>query len=328
MDIPLTKTPIHSIINSIDSEYTAIDVTHDNTRKYDMSFADLKNKSGSFDDLQAELKKIESPTSGNSFEDNRFWKPDLDKTGNGYAILRFLPQPQGEDLPWVRLWNHAFNGPGGWYIENSLTTIGKNDPVSEYNTELWNSGSEADKDTARKQKRILKYYSNVLVVSDPKHPENDGTVRLFRYGKKIFDKITEAMNPAFDDETPLNPFDLWKGANFKLKIRKVDGYWNYDKSEFDSPSELFEGDDARLETLYNEKLHSLQEFVNPGEFKSYEELKEKLNKTLTGTSVKGTVETFTPKKKEPVVEAVKPVAVETSTDDETLDYFAKLADET
>ena len=299
-----------------------------------MSFADLKNKSGSFDALQAELKKIESPTSGNSFEDNRFWKPDLDKTGNGYAILRFLPQPQGEDLPWVRLWNHAFNGPGGWYIENSLTTIGKNDPVSEYNTELWNSGSEADKETARKQKRILKYYSNVLVVSDPKHPENDGTVRLYRYGKKIFDKITEAMNPAFDDETPLNPFDLWKGANFKLKIRKVDGYWNYDKSEFDSPSELFEGDDARLETLYNEKIHSLQEFVSPGEFKSYEELKEKLNKVLTGTSVKGTVETFTPKRPsaeeqiEMADKAFAPTAVKTSTDDETLDYFAKLADET
>ncbi len=289
-----------------------------------MSFAELKQKSGSFDALQAELKKIDNPTSGSSFEDNRFWKPDLDKTGNGYAVLRFLPQPAGEDLPWVRLWNHAFNGPGGWYIENSLTTIGKNDPVSEYNTELWNSGSEADKDIARKQKRILKYYSNVLVVSDPKHPENDGTVRLFRYGKKIFDKITEAMNPAFDDETPLNPFDLWEGANFKLKIRKVDGYWNYDKSEFDSKSQLFEGDDARLETLYNEKLHSLQEFVDPSQFKTYEELKEKLNKTLTGTSVKGTVETFTPRKKEPVVEAVVP---ETTDDDETLDYFAKLADE-
>ena len=190
-----------------------------------MSFSELKSKSGTFDKLQAELKKIENPTSGNSFEDNRFWKPDLDKTGNGYAVLRFLPQPSTEDLPWVRLWNHAFNGPGGWYIENSLTTINKNDPVSEYNTELWNSGSEADKETARKQKRILKYYSNILVVSDPKHPENDGTVRLFRYGKKIFDKITEAMNPAFDDEVALNPFDFWKGANFKLKIRKVDGYW-------------------------------------------------------------------------------------------------------
>jgi len=243
------------------------------------------------------------------------------KTGNGFAVIRFLPQPVGEDLPWVRLWNHAFNGPGGWYIENSLTTIGKNDPVSEYNTELWNSGAESDKEIARKQKRILKYYSNILVVSDPKHPENDGTVRLYRFGKKIFDKITEAMNPAFDDETPLNPFDMWKGANFKLKIRKVDGYWNYDKSEFDNPSELFDGDDARLETLYNEKLHSLQEFVDPKTFKTYDELKEKLNKVLTGTSVKGTVETFTPKTK-----AVVTPVPETTDDDETLDYFAKLAD--
>ena len=269
-----------------------------------MSFADLKSKSGSFEKLQTELSKLNNPTSG-----------------NGYAVIRFLPQPSGEDLPWVRLWNHAFNGPGGWYIENSLTTIGKNDPVSEYNTELWNSGAESDKEIARKQKRILKYYSNILVVSDPKHPENDGTVRLYRFGKKIFDKITEAMNPAFDDETPLNPFDMWKGANFKLKIRKVDGYWNYDKSEFDNPSELLEGDDARLETLYNEKLHSLQEFVDPKTFKTYDELKEKLNKVLTGTSVKGTVETFTPKKKE----VVTPVP-ETTDDDETLDYFAKLAD--
>ncbi len=293
-----------------------------------MSFANLKKQSNLGSLTSKLVKEVEKMNNTGGGGDDRLWKPEMDKTGNGYAVIRFLPAPDGEELPWAKMYSHAFQGPGGWYIENSLTTIGKNDPVSEYNTELWNSGSEADKDTARKQKRILKYYSNVLVVSDPKHPENDGTVRLYRYGKKIFDKITEAMNPAFDDETPLNPFDLWKGANFKLKIRKVDGYWNYDKSEFDSPSELFEGDDARLETLYNEKLHSLQEFVNPSEFKSYEELKEKLNKTLTGTSVKGTVETFTPKKKEPVVEAVKPVAVETSTDDETLDYFAKLADET
>ncbi len=162
-----------------------------------MSFADLKSKSGSFEKLQTELNKLQTTGGQSSFDDIRQWKPDLDKTGNGYAILRFLPQPEGEDLPWVRLWNHAFNGPGGWYIENSLTTIGKNDPVSEYNTELWNSGIESDKEIARKQKRVLKYYSNVLVVSDPKHPENDGTIRLYRFGKKIFDKITEAMNPAF-----------------------------------------------------------------------------------------------------------------------------------
>ena len=286
-----------------------------------MSFADLKSKSGSFEKLQTELAKVNAPTQ-TSYEDARLWKPDLDKSGNGFAILRFLPQPSGEDLPWVRLWNHAFSGPGGWYIENSLTTIGKNDPVSEYNTELWNSGNEADKETARKQKRILKYYSNVLVVSDPKHPENDGQVKLFRFGKKIFDKITEAMNPAFEDETAVNPFDMWQGANFKLKIRKVDGYWNYDKSEFDSVSEI-EGGDDRLEEIYN-GLHSLQDFVDPKNFKTYDELKEKLHKTLTGSSVKGTVEVYNPPSE---AVAAADEAIATTDEEDTLSYFAKLADE-
>jgi len=286
-----------------------------------MSFADLKNKSGSFEKLQSELAKVNAPTQS-SYEDARMWKPDLDKSGNGFALLRFLPQPSGEDLPWVRMWNHAFSGPGGWYIENSLTTIGKNDPVSEYNTELWNSGNEADKETARKQKRILKYYSNILVVSDPKHPENDGTIRLFRFGKKIFDKITEAMNPAFEDETAMNPFDMWKGANFKLKIRKVDGYWNYDKSEFDSKSEV-EGGEDRLEEIYN-GLHSLQEFISPTSFKTYDELKEKLHKTLTGSSVKGTVEVYNPPSE---ATAAADEAIATTDEEDTLSYFAKLADE-
>ena len=287
-----------------------------------MSFADLKSKSGSFEKLQTELAKVNSPSQVSS-EDARLWKPDLDKSGNGFAVIRFLPQPAAEDLPWVRLWNHAFSGPGGWYIENSLTTIGKSDPVSEYNTELWNSGNDADKDTARKQKRILKYYSNVLVISDPKHPENEGQVRLFRYGKKIFDKISEAMNPAFEDEEALNPLDFWKGANFKLKIRKVDGFWNYDKSEFEGAAQLHEGDDAKLEEVYN-NLHSLQEFIEPKNFKTYDELKEKLHKVLTGSSVKGTVEAYNP----PAAVDTKDVdAAIASAVDETLAYFAKLADE-
>ena len=175
-----------------------------------MSFKDLKKKSGSFEKLQAELEKTNNPVT--SFADDRFWKPELDKSGNGYAVIRFLPQPTGEDLPWVRIWSHAFKGPGGWYIENSLTTLNKKDPVSEYNTELWNSGLESDKETARKQKRILKYYSNILVVNDPKHPENEGKVFLYRFGKKIFDKLTEAMSPQFEDETALNPFDFWEGG--------------------------------------------------------------------------------------------------------------------
>ena len=291
-----------------------------------MSFADLKKKSGSFEKLQAELDKVNNPVT--SFGDDRFWKPELDKSGNGYAVIRFLPQPTGEDLPWVRIWSHAFKGPGGWYIENSLTTLNRKDPVSEYNTELWNSGLESDKETARKQKRILKYYSNVLVVSDPKHPENEGKIFLFRYGKKIHDKLAEVINPQFEDETAYDPFDFWKGANFKLKVRKVDGFWNYDKSEFDGSSEVFDGDEGKLEELYG-KLYSLTQFLKEDNFKSYDDLKSKLNRTLTGSGVQGTVEKFTPTPK-----AVSSAPVETTTpassdegEEDTLSYFAKLADE-
>jgi len=290
-----------------------------------MSFSDLKEKAGNFEKLQAELEKVNNPVT--SFADDRFWKPDLDKSGNGYAVIRFLPQPSGEDLPWCKIWSHAFNGPGGWYIENSLTTLQKKDPVSEYNTELWNSGVEANKDVARKQKRILKYYSNVLVVSDPKHPENEGKVFLYRFGKKIFDKISEVMNPQFDDESPMNPFDFWEGANFKLKVRKVDGFWNYDKSEFEAAAALLEGNDTQLEEVYG-KLYSLKQFLTEDNFKSYNELKEKFNRVVTGSSVTGTVEKFTAKKKPvetaPVVEDTTPT---TSDDDETLSYFAKLAED-
>ena len=290
-----------------------------------MSFSDLKKKAGNFEKLQVELEKVNNPVT--SFADDRFWKPDLDKSGNGYAVVRFLPQPSGEDLPWCKIWSHAFNGPGGWYIENSLTTLQKKDPVSEYNTELWNSGVEANKDVARKQKRILKYYSNVLVVSDPKHPENEGKVFLYRFGKKIFDKISEVMNPQFDDESPMNPFDFWEGANFKLKVRKVDGFWNYDKSEFEAAAALLEGNDTQLEEVYG-KLYSLKQFLTEENFKSYGELKEKFNRVVTGSSVTGTVEKFTAQKKPvetaPVVEDTTPTK---SDDDETLSYFAKLADE-
>ena len=291
-----------------------------------MSFADLKKKSGSFEKLQAELDKVNNPVT--SFADDRFWKPELDKSGNGYAVIRFLPQPTGEDLPWVRIWGHAFRGPGGWYIENSLTTLNRKYPVSEYNTELWNSGLEADKETARKQKRILKYYSNVLIVSDPKHPENEGKIFLFRYGKKIHDKLAEVINPQFEDETAYDPFDFWKGANFKLKVRKVDGFWNYDKSEFDAPSEVYDGDEGKLEALYG-KLYSLTQFLGEDNYKSYDDLKSKLHRTLTGSGVQGTVEKFTPTPK-----AVSSAPVETTTpassdegEEDTLSYFAKLADE-
>ena len=293
-----------------------------------MSFADLKEKSGGFEKLQAELEKVNNPVT--SFADERFWKPELDKSGNGYAIIRFLPQPTGEDLPWVRLWSHAFSGSGGWYIENSLTTLKRDDPVSEYNTQLWNSGIEADKDTARKQKRILKYYSNVLVVNDPKHPENEGKVFLYRFGKKIFDKLTEAMSPQFDDETAMNPFDFWAGADFKLKIRKVDGFWNYDKSEFSALSQLFDGDDKKLEELYG-KLYSLKQFLKEDNFKSYDELKEKMNKVISGVGVTGTVESFskgiTKVKTSDDVPGFDNQETATEDSDDTLSYFAKLADE-
>ena len=243
-----------------------------------MSFSDLKKQSrlGSLTSkLVAEVEKMS--TKGNG-ADERLWKPSLDKSGNGYAVIRFLPAPDGEDIPWAKLYSHAFQGPGGWYIENSLTTTGGKDPVSEYNRDLWNSGNEADKDTVRKQKRKLSYYSNIYVVKDSTNPENEGGVFLFKYGKKIHDKILAAMQPEFEDETPINPFDFWQGADFKLKIRKVDGYWNYDKSEFDSPAPLLDDDDA-LEALWK-KQYSLEEFTKPSNFKSFEDLERRLNQVL------------------------------------------------
>ena len=290
-----------------------------------MSFSALKESSGKFDKLQNELEKLNTPTNTSSFQDDRFWKPELDKSGNGYAIIRFLPQPADEELPWVRLWNHAFKGPGGWYIENSLTTVNKKDPVSEYNTELWNSGNESDKDIARKQKRVLKYYANIYVVKDAKHPEHEGKVMLFKFGKKIFDKITEAMNPEFADEEALNPFDLWKGADFKLKIRKVDGYWNYDKSEFSAPSQLLESDDE-LETVWK-KEYSLKAFTASDQFKNYDELKEKLNRVLTGSGVgSATVSDITEAPRfNKTEEYQEPISAEA--DEDTISYFSKLADE-
>ena len=243
-----------------------------------MSFSDLKKQSrlGSLTSkLVAEVEKIS--TKGNG-ADERLWKPSLDKSGNGYAVIRFLPAPEGEEIPWAKVYSHAFQGPGGWYIENSLTTTGGKDPVSEYNRDLWNSGNEADKDTVRKQKRKLSYYSNIYVVKDSTNPENEGGVFLFKYGKKIFDKIQAAMQPEFEDETPINPFDFWQGADFKLKIRKVDGYWNYDKSEFDSAAPLLKDDEA-LESLWK-KQYSLEEFTKPSNFKTYEDLERRLNQVL------------------------------------------------
>ena len=243
-----------------------------------MSFADLKKQS-SLGSLTAKLvKEVEKVNNSGGGGDDRLWKPEMDKTGNGYAVIRFLPAPNGEDLPWVKMYSHAFQGPGGWYIENSLTTTGGKDPVSEYNRELWNSGNEADKDIVRKQKRKLSFYSNIYVVQDKANPENEGKVFLYKYGKKIFDKIMEAMQPEYEDETPINPFDFWQGANFKLKLKKVAGYWNYDSSEFDRPGPLLDDDDA-LEALWK-KEYSLTALTAQDQFKTYEQLENRLKMVL------------------------------------------------
>ena len=275
-----------------------------------------------------------------SFSDDNYWKPELDKSGNGYAVVRFLPTPTDEEMPWVSYFDHGFQGPGGWYIEKSLTTIGKQDPVSEYNTQLWNTGIEANKEQARKQKRRLHYVSNIYVVSDPKNPQNEGKVFLYRYGKKIFEMLKEAISPAFEDENAINPFDLrGEGANFKIKIRKVDGYWNYDKSEFDTPAPLFD-DENKLNDI-NNSLNSLTEITSPSQFKSYEELKTKLDRVLglTGGVATSTAESVAEdldevpwsnvntetSVDEPVISSAEPSVGES--EDDAMDYFKKLATE-
>lgn len=296
------------------------------------TFAALKReRTTSFDKLTKEVEKLSSNNQQNRNEDDRYWKPETDKAGNGYAVIRFLPAPQGEDVPFVRIWNHGFQGPGGWYIENSLTTIGQQDPVGEYNSKLWNSGNESDKDIVRKQKRRLTYISNIYIVSDPSNPQNEGKVFLYKYGKKIFDKINEQMNPTFQDETAVNPFDLWEGANFKMKIRNVEGYRNYDKSEFDAQSPLLDDDDE-LETIWGTQ-YSLQEFVDPKNFKSYEELQARLNRVLGASAVSSTAEEvdedISPEPRQaaaPKVEEEESSWSEESSDD-SLDFFKQLAEE-
>ena len=286
-----------------------------------MSFASLKKSS--FQDLLAKADNLnKSEAKG---PDERLWKPEVDKAGNGYAVIRFLPAPNGEDLPWAQVWTHAFQGPGGWYIENSLTTLGKKDPVSDLNRELWNSGGEGSpqRAQARNQKRKLNYYSNIYVVKDSANPENEGKVFLYRYGKKIFDKIMESMQPAFEDESPVNPFDLWKGADFKLKITKVAGFWNYDKSEFDAPSTLGDLKDKELESIWQQE-HSLAAYTAEDQFKPYEELKERLDRTLKST-YRPDPETVDEEAPVPTPTAA-PTPVAAGSDD-TLSYFAKLASE-
>jgi hypothetical protein len=308
-----------------------------------MSFANLKSTRGSsIDKLVKAAEAVSTKPEANSYDDDRLWKPTRDKAGNGYAVIRFLPAKEGEDLPWVRYWDHGFKGSTGlWYIENSLTSIGQQDPVSESNSVLWNSGRDEDKQIARDRKRRLHYVSNVLIVSDPSNPENEGKVKLYKFGKKIFDKIMEAMQPAFEDESPINPYDFWEGADFKIKIRKVEGWVNYDKSEFATPSALYEGDEGRLEEAYGQ-LHNLGDFLEPSNYKTYDELKSKLNRVLgIDAGMEPTTDPFanvTPSADAPGMteagSAMETASAETfgqpaeaEAEDDTLSYFAKLAKE-
>ena len=309
-----------------------------------MSFKDLKKQS-SLGSLTSKLvKEVEKMNNTGGGADERLWKPEMDKRGNGFAVIRFLPAPEGEDLPWVKLFSHAFQGPGGWYIENSLTTINQKDPLGELNRELWNSGNEKDKDTVRKQKRKLSYYANIYVVKDPANPQNEGEVFLYKFGKKSFDKVMDVMQPEFEDEQAINPFDFWQGANFKLKLQKKDGFWNYDKSEFDSSSPLLEDDDA-LEAIWK-KQHSLTAFVAADQFKSYDDLKKRLDYVLGNRNTnrptpvqeeteydsyaeaepKRVTEEQVMRKLEDSYQASKTVKDTVVDEDDPMSYFAKLAE--
>jgi len=315
-----------------------------------MSFQNLKKQSSLGSLTEKLVKQVEKMNTTSGGADDRLWKPEMDKTGVGSAVIRFLPAPEGEELPWAKMYTHAFQGPGGWYIENSLTTIGQKDPVSEFNRGLWNSGSEKDKETVRKQKRKLSYYSNIYVVKDPANPANEGKVFLFKYGKKIFDKILNAMQPEFDDEDPINPFDFWQGANFKIKIVKKDGYWNYDKSEFDRVAPLL--DDDAMEAIWK-KEYSLTAITAPDQFKSYEELEKRMNYVLgvsgnsTPTRSRAVVEqeddledfSQTPSVQDRVVEELEQsynrskspslpkITAEDEDEDDAMAYFSRLAND-
>ncbi len=302
-----------------------------------------KMRNNDFSKIAGEFEKIANPSEGKSYNDDRVWKLEPDKAGNATAVIRFLPRTEGDELPWVRVFNHSFQGPTGkWYIENSLTTLDEKDPVGELNSRLWNSGSEANKEIARKQKRKLTYIANVLIVSDPKHPENEGQVRLFKFGKKIFDKIMDKARPTFEDEKPVNVFDLWEGADFKLRMRKVDGYANYDQSQFMEPAALFDGDEEKLLEVVS-KQHKLSEFLDRKNFKSYDELAKKLADVLddTGVPAKSAAQIaedddYVAPKRQPTAEVKKmpekaaPSPASSGDDDDDEDmmsYFQKIANE-
>ncbi|MAG49768.1 single-stranded DNA-binding protein [Candidatus Woesearchaeota archaeon] len=308
-----------------------------------MSFSNLKKQSNLGSLTSKLVKEVEKMNNSGGGGDERLWKPEMDKTGNGYAVIRFLPAPDGEELPWAKMYSHAFQGPGGWYIENSLTTIGNKDPLGEYNRELWNSGLDSDKETVRKQKRKLSYYANIYVVQDKANPQNEGKVFLYKFGKKIFDKIMEAMQPEFEDEEAINPFDFWQGANFKLKLKKVAGYWNYDSSEFDRPAPLLDDDDA-LEAVWK-KQYSLTAITAPDQFKTYEQLETRLKMVLGKKSAPARLDeevadeddsrgSYTPnfesKASEPAADFnapdITPTKSADSDEDDALSYFQKLAE--
>ena len=299
-----------------------------------MSFENLKRNRDQISKLVQAAEAVGGSGESKYQPDERIWKPTVDKAGNGYAVIRFLPASEGAELPWVRYWDHGFKGPTGlWYIENSLTSIGQPDPVGELNSRLWNSGIESDKDKARVQKRRLHYVTNILVLQDPSNPQNEGKVFLYQFGKKIFDKIMDVMQPSFADETPVNPFDFWDGADFKLKIRNVEGYRNYDKSEFSSASALYESDESKLEAVYNQ-LHNLSEYTDPKNYKSYDELKAKLMRVLGEEVDMGapTVQQMNAVNDpapmpEPVQAPVSAEEMNKQDDDDTMSYFAKLANE-
>lgn len=304
-----------------------------------------KNRTNSFDKLSKQLEEVSSKGYSNP-DENKYWKPTLDQAGNGYAVIRFLPAPEGEDVPFVRLYTHAFKGPTGqWYIENCLSTLKQDDPVNELNNKLWNS-TEDDKSPertqARVQKRKLNFISNIYIVSDPSNPENEGKVFLFKYGKKIFDKLKDAPKPEFEGETAIDPFDLWEnGANFRLKIRKVDGYPNYDKSDFATPEPLFDNDDEYGEKLVN--IHSLQEIVDTKNFKAYDVLKERLHRVLgltdnTRSNANASAEmeddddisiskfVATAKEAQPIQQKTAKATLEVDEDeDDDMEYFKSLA---
>jgi len=310
-----------------------------------MSFANLKKQSSLGSLTNKLVKEVEKMNSNGGSGDDRLWKPEVDKAGNGYAVVRFLPAPEGEELPWAKMYSHAFQGPGGWYIENSLTTMGQKDPVSELNSQLWNSGIDSDKEVARKQKRKLSYYANIYVVKDPSNPHNEGRVFLYKFGKKIFDKIMSSMQPEFEDEDPINPFDFWQGADFKIKIKKVAGYWNYDSSEFARPGTLGDLDDAELEEIWK-KEYSLAELTAAEQFKSYDDLKKRLDYVLGNTPSRRRVDeeveneddtrgSYSPdfgSRSKPVPQDLKDelssLSSSSSTDDEddAMSYFQKLAE--